>query len=512
MPSFKKSAFIFMVITLISKILGFARELILASNFGASNITDAYLTALNIPVVIFAGVSASLATTYIPMFYSVKEKEGKSGVYKFTDNVYSIVVLCSLLLIAIGLTFTPYIVKLFAVGFKGDILDLTINFSRILMPAMLFLAINSIQSAYLQANDKFYISAASTIPFNIICILAIIIGANSNAYTMVYITLFAYIAQMIFQFIFVKNDGYKYKLHINLADKNIHKLLYLVIPVFIGSYVDQINTMINRSLASTIEVGAITALNYASKLNVFATGIIVMSLSTVLYPILSRLSSEKNMELFKKYVTKSVNLVIVFMIPITFMTMVLVNPIVKILFEKGSFNSHDTYLTSTALFYYSLGMVAYGVRDVLSRTFYSLQDTKTPVKNAAISVLFNIVFSLILVKYMGIGGLALSTSIAGIIAALLLGISLRKKIGKLGMKNTIKNFVKVNMASFIMSVFINLIFNTGSLLRLNTILALIISVIIGILVYILMAFVLDISEIKDIVKSIKEKVVSKLNK
>ena len=128
MPSFKKSAFIFMVITLVSKTLGFARELILASNFGASHITDAYLTALNIPVVIFAGVSASLATTYIPMFYSVKEKEGKNGVYRFTDNVYSIVILCSLLLIAIGLTFTPYIVKLFAVGFKGDILNITVNF------------------------------------------------------------------------------------------------------------------------------------------------------------------------------------------------------------------------------------------------------------------------------------------------------------------------------------------------------------------------------------------------
>jgi putative peptidoglycan lipid II flippase len=500
-----------MVITLISKVLGFVREIILASNFGASHVTDAYLTALNIPVVIFAGVSASLATTYIPMFYSVKEKEGKSGVYKFTDNVYSIVVLCSLILIAIGFAFTPYIVKLFAVGFNGNILDLTVDFSKILMPAMLFLAINSIQSAYLQANNKFYISAASTIPFNIICIIAIIIGANSNAYTMVYITLFAYIAQMIFQFIFVKNDGYKYKLHINLGDKNIHKLLYLVIPVFIGSYVDQINTMINRSLASTIEVGAITALNYASKLNVFATGIIVMSLSTVLYPILSRLSSENNMEMFKRYVTKSVNLVVVFMIPITFMTMVLATPIVKVLFEKGSFNSHDTYLTSIALFYYSIGMVAYGVRDVLSRTFYSLQDTKTPVKNAAISVLFNIVLSLILVKVMGIGGLALSTSIAGIIAALLLGLSLRKKIGKLGMKNTIKNFIKVQIASFIMGIFMNLFLSKGYLLGLNLIVLCIASVIIGTLIYILMAFILNINEIKDMIKSIKEKIVSKFN-
>ena len=509
MPSFKKSAFIFMIITLISKVLGFARELILASNFGASDITDAYLTALNIPVVIFAGVSASLATTYIPMFYSVKEKEGKSGVHKFTDNVYSIVVLCSLVLIAIGFTLTPYIVKLFAVGFKGDILNLTVNFSKILMPAMLFLAINSIQSAYLQANGKFYLSAASTIPFNVICIAAIIIGANSNAYVMVYMTLFAYIAQMIFQLIFVKNDGFKYKLYVNFKDENIHKLLYLVIPVFLGSYVDQINTMINRSLASTIEVGAITALNYAAKLNVFATGIIVMSLSTVLYPILSRLYSEKNMDLFKKYVTKSVNLVVVFMIPITFMTMVLANPIVKILFEKGSFNSHDTYLTSTALFYYSIGMVAYGVRDVLSRTFYSLQDTKTPVKNAAISVLFNIVFSVVLVKIMGIGGLALSTSMAGIIAALLLGISLRKKIGKLGMKNTIKNFIKVQVASLVMGMFMNLFFDKVYSMGLNIIYISIFSVILGIIIYILMAFVLNIREIKDIIKSIQEKIFAK---
>ena len=116
--------------------------------------------------------------------------------------------------------------------------------------------------------------------------------------------------------------------------------------------------------------------------------------------------------------------------------------IVKVLFEEGSFNSHDTYLTSTALFFYSIGILAYGLKELLAKSFYSLQDTKTPVRNATISVVINIVFSIILVNIMGIGGLALASSISATVTTMLLLISLRKKIGKIGFSYILKTFIK----------------------------------------------------------------------
>ena len=504
MAKAKKSAIILMFITLISKVTGFIRDIILAQSFGASIITDAYLTALNIPVVLFDGISSSLGTTYIPMFFKIKEEEGNNSVNKFTSNILNIVILLSIIFIIISLIFTPYIVKIFAIGFKGEEFKLTVKFSRILIFSMIFIATNGLISSYLVANGKFYISGLVTIPFNIFCIISIIVGSLTNSKIMVIGTLIAYIAQLLFQIPFLLKTGYKHNLKVNLKDENIKKILYLIVPVFLGSYVNQINAVVNRTLASTLEFGSITALNYANKLNIFAVGILVISISTVMYPILSKLASENNIVEFKRSLLRNIDIVVIVMLPIMIGIMILSTPIVKILFEQGSFNSHDTYLTSTALFYYSVGIVAVGIRDITSRAFYSLQDTKTPVKNAVIAVFINMICSIILVKVLGIGGLALSASISSILGALLLILDLRKKIGNLGLKSSVLTFIKCSIASIIMGILVinsyNIVLNFST-----EIIALIISVFIGIFTYYIMNIILRVNEVLIITKQIKNK-------
>lgn len=448
----KKTAVILMFIILLSKVTGFLRDIVLAQSFGAGNVTDAYLTALNIPVVLFDGISAALGTTFIPMFFKIKESKGQEEVNKFTSNILNIVIMISIIFIFIGVIFTPYIVKIFAIGFEGEVFNLAVTYSRILIFAMIFIAANGLISSYLLASGDSYISGLVTIPFNILVIIAIIIGSMTNSYIMVYGTLFAYIGQLLFQIPRLLKRGYKHTLKVNIKDENIKSILYLVIPVFLGSYINQINAVVNRTLASTLEQGSITALNYANKLNMFAVGIIAIALSTVMYPIFSRLVSENNMKAFKYNLSKSINIIIMLMIPMTMMLMIFSTPIVKVLFEEGSFDSRATYLTSTALLYYSVGTAAYGLKDLLAKGFYALQDTKTPVRNAAISVFVNVVLSIILVKIMGIGGLALASSISAIVTTILLAISLRKKIGKIGFKYILTAFIKVSIASIIMGL------------------------------------------------------------
>ncbi|MGL6104552.1 murein biosynthesis integral membrane protein MurJ [Romboutsia sp.] len=457
--STKKTAVILMIIILVSKVTGFFRDIVLAQAFGAGNITDAYLTALNIPVVLFDGISAALGTTFIPMYFKIKEKNGREEVDKFTSNVLNIVVLISMLLIIVGIIFTPYIVKIFAVGFKGEVFNLAVTYSRILIFAMIFIATNGLISSYLIASGNVYISGLVTIPFNIIAIVAIIIGSLTNSYIMVFGTLIAYVGQLIFQLPILLKSGYKHRIKINFKDENIKSILYLVLPVFFGSYINQINAVVNGSLASTLEQGSRTALNYANKLNMFAVGVIAVTLSTIMYPILSKLASENKIDLFKRNLSKSINIMILVMIPITVMMMVFSNPIIKVLFENGSFDSRATYLTSTALFYYSVGTVAYGLKDILAKGFYSLQDTKTPVRNATISVVINVILSIVLVKSMGIGGLALASSISAIVTTVLLFISLRKKIGKLGFKNILITFIKVFISAVIMWIVMDNLYN-----------------------------------------------------
>ncbi|OSB11850.1 murein biosynthesis integral membrane protein MurJ [Paraclostridium bifermentans] len=520
MSKTKKSAVILMIITLISKVTGFFRDIILAKNFGASIITDAYITALNIPVVLFTGISSSLGTTYIPMFFKIKEEQGQEGVNKFTSNVLNIVVILGLITVFLGSIFTPYIVKLFAMGFKGEELRITVEYSKILMPSIVFIAANGLVSSYLLANGRFYISGVLSIPFNIICILAIIIGGMTNSYTMVWITLFAYIAQLLFQIPFLKKCGYKHSLIVDVKDENVKSIIYLILPVFLGSYVDQINSVINRTLASCLDTGSITALNYANKLNIFAVGVLVISISTIMYPVLSKFASQKNMRAFKSSLGRCIDIVMIVMIPIMVGMIIFSKPIVQLLFEGGSFTSRDTQLTSKALLCYSLGMVSFGIRDIVSRGFYSLQDTKTPVKNAMVAVAIDIVFSILLVRVMGIGGLALSTSIATTVGALLLIISLRRKVGKLGIKSSLITGLKSIVASIIMGIICKELYTLIMFLGGNfthetkklVLIGLVVSSSVGAIVYLILSLLFNIKEVRDIVSQVKMKYIQILKK
>ncbi len=506
----KTTALVLMLIILTSKITGFFRDIVLAQTFGAGEITDAYLTALNIPVVLFDGISAALGTTFIPIYFKIKSSKGQEEVNKFTSNILNIVIIISLIFVLLGVIFAPYIVKIFAVGFKGDVFDLTVNYSKILIFSMVFIAINGLVSSYLVASGNVYISGAITIPFNIFVIIAIIFASVTESYVMVYGTLIAYIAQLLFQLPLLIKKGYKHRLTVNLRDENIRQILFLVIPVFIGSYINQINAVVNRTLASTLDSGSITALNYANKLNMFAVGVIAVAISTIMYPILSKLASEGNKKLFKINISKSINMIVIIMLPIMVVMTTFSKEIVKVLFEEGSFNSHDTYLTSTALFFYSIGILSYGLKELLAKSFYSLQDTKTPVRNATISVVINIVFSIILVNIMGIGGLALASSISATVTTMLLLISLRKKIGKIGFSYILKTFIKGAIASIVMYIIMriayNYIFIYGSRFALESrkfiAFNCFISVILGMSTYLIVVWALKVKEVKEIFDAI----------
>ena len=170
-------------------------------------------------------------------------------------------------------------------------------------------------------------------------------------------------------------------------------------PVFVGVAVNQVNGLVDKTLASTLVEGSISALNYANKLNEFVMGIFIVSITSVIYPLLSKLSAANNKEEFNNSIVKSINYVILLVIPISIGAMVLSTPIVKLLFERGAFDLRATQMTSSALFCYSIGIIGFGLRDILSRVFYSIQDTKTPMINGAIAMALNIVLNLILIIY-----------------------------------------------------------------------------------------------------------------
>ncbi|BCS81089.1 hypothetical protein CaldiYA01_10490 [Caldicellulosiruptor diazotrophicus] len=309
---------------------------------------------------------------------------------------------------------------------------------------------------FLQSNENFVVPVLVGLPFNAIIIFSAFLKKEFDIYGVAVAFVLGYLSMVLFQIPFAIKKGFKFKLDINLRDPYIIKLFKLVLPVFIGSSVMSLNSFVDRYLASFLPEGSISALNFADKLNGVVYSIFSGSISAVIYPYLSRFFSTEKKEDFKKYLVLSINSLILIMVPITTMVLVLSHEIVQFVYERGAFDSRSTYLTSSALIFFSLGYLGYAIREILSRTFYSIQDTITPMKNGILAVAINIVLNIILVKYLKHKGLALGTSIVAYVSVFLLMRSLFKKIGKIDLKSTIIVFIKALFASFVMVISIAL--------------------------------------------------------
>lgn len=484
-----KAAGAIMVITLLSKILGFGRDMTLASKFGTSVSMDAYNMATVIPMILFAAVSAAISTTVIPIFTEYLKKNGKSEAFDFINKLLSVITLITICLTVIGFIFTPYIVKVVAPAFSGEKFDLTVKLTAILLPTMVLIAAANIMTGALQAMEHFTVPAMIGIPYNIIVIgVAMFYGSRFGIIGIAFSIVIATLIQVLMQIPVLYKFGYRFEFKFNFKDESVKKVVVLSIPVLIGTGIQAINTYVDRMIASFLPDGSIAALNYAFRLNGFALGIFSTAIATVIYPALSRNSVSENKEGFLKSLKFAVNAILYILIPVTVGAMVLRVPIIKVLFERGAFDENSTYLTSIALFYYTIGMTAYGLRDVLSRSFYSMKDTKTPMINGAIAVVLNIVLNLIIVRYLKLGGLALSTSIAAIFTTFLLFTSLRKKIGKIGGLYMFIAFLRAVFASGVMGI--TVYFSYGILLskmpadtRIYETAALGMTIILGMIVY-----------------------------
>lgn len=504
-----KATFGLMIVTVIAKISGFGRELVLASAYGANMYSDAYLVAMNIPLVIFSSIGTAIGTTFIPIYFDIKNEVGEKRALKFTNNFLNIVMILCIILVIISILFIDPIVKIFAFGFDKETFNIAVNFTRIFLIGIVFTGLSFVMTSYLQAKNNFAIPGFISVPKNIIIIISIILSTKYGPYFMVWGTLLGMITELLFQIPFAIKNGYKYKLYINIKDKYIKKSIYLILPVFIGVAVNQVNAMVDRSLASTLVEGSISALNYANKLNGFVMTLFITSISSVIYPMLSKLSSEGSKDKFNEYIVRSINTIIILVMPISIGAIVFARPIVEILFQRGKFDLTATDMTSIALVMYAIGMVPYGLRDVIGKIFYSLQDTKTPMVNGSIAMGMNILINMTLIRKFKHAGLALGTSITVIICTIMLFINLKKKIGYFGQDKILKSAIKSSIAAIIMGILTHLLYNSLTSIFsegvIYKVISLLLVIIVGVVLYTSLIIILKIDEVNIIRNIIKGK-------
>lgn len=450
-----KSVLIIIIFTVASKLLGFAREALIAAKFGSGAQTDTYFIAFTAVGLFTAIIPAVLNTTMIPILSQIEANRGTEAKKTHTNNVLNIVLVLSLALILLLWILAPVVVRLLAAGFSGDQFTTAVLLMRIGLPSLIFVSIVGVFRGHLQSDHMFTETGASQVPFNISYIVFLIFLAEKFGLRgLMVASVLAVASQIIIQVPGMKKTGYKYKYIFNIKDKYIKKMALLVPPIFVSVSVSQVNVIIDRSLASTLVDGSISALNYANTINGIVGSIFISAIITVIFPILSEEVTKENFQGLKRLMVSGINVILLITIPATIGIIILAQPIVRIAFQRGFFDPVATYMTAGALIFYTLGLVGSSVASLLYNVYFSFQDTKTPMRVGFIGVAINIVFNLILIGPMAHKGLALATSISAVTSSLMLLYLLRKKLGPFGFFRSLKCGLKSLIASAIMGVLV----------------------------------------------------------
>ncbi len=509
-----KSVLTIILFTLGSKILGFFREVLIASKFGSGTETDTFFIALTATTLLTTLLTTSVNTTMIPVLSEIEKNEGRSGKQIHVSNLLNIVLLIAVIIIVAGWILSPYIIKVIAYGFVGDQFDLAVLLMRIGLPAVIFAGVVGVFRGYLQSELRFTESAASQFPFNFVYIFfLVVLSGIFGIKGLMFTSILAVGSQILLQLPGVKRTGYNYKFTIDFKDKYVKKIIYLIPPVLISVGVNDINKIIDRSLASTLVEGSISALNYANRLNGLILGIFITAITTVIFPMLSKDANKHNYDDLKKTIRHGINIILLITIPATIGMIILAHPIVKIAFERGAFDATATHMTEGAMIFYTIGLVGISFNLLLNKVFYSLQDTKTPMINSFMAVGLNITLNFILIRFMAHKGLALATSISAIVTSGLLLFSLKKKIGSLELFEIMKCGLKTSVASIIMGGLVylsnqGLIKALGNSTIMNFI-TLIISASFGVIIYAVIICLFRVEEIDWVFKSLRQKLKKK---
>lgn len=423
-----EAAAIVAVASVTSRILGFLREVTLAARFGATSATDAYLVASVIPVMLVTVVGNALAVTVIPVVSDHSRTQGREAALRLVNNLLNITLLASTVLVVAGEIFAAKLVSMVSPGFHGQVYTLTVQLTRIMLPALAFHIWSGLVTGTLQAFGHFTAPALVGIPFNVLIIGSILVlGPQFGIFGVALGTLIAIASQVAVQWPALRRQGYRYQFVLDLKDQSVRRVGRLVLPVVLGTSAGQLGLVVDRMLASGLPAGSISALNYAQKLNALPQNVFAAAISTVVYPRLSQAVADRDWSAYRRVLSTGLRAVTFLMCPMAVGLVVLREPIVRVLFERGVFDAQSTAATAYALRFFGLGLVFAAVGDLAAKAFYALQDTMTPLYVGLGAVAVNIVVNLLLIRPLAHGGLALGTSAASLCSVTVMLVLLQRK-------------------------------------------------------------------------------------
>jgi len=440
------------VATLLSRVLGFVRDMAFAWLFGAGMMADAFFVAFRIPSTLreLLGEGA-LSAAFIPAFSRTATREGRQAAWDLASVVMGTLVVVLAAVTVLGILLAPWIVHVLAPGFAETPgkLALTIQLLRVMFPYIFLVGLAALFMAILNSLGHFLTPALSPTVLNVAIIVAALVIAPRVSNPVVPLAVAVVVGgagQLLIQVPSAMARGWRPRLRLAPGDPRVREIARLMTPGVGGLAITQINFFVGTFLASFLAQGSVAALTYAFRLVQFPIGVVGVAIATGALPVMAAAFAKEAVGDMKAALQGSMRLAIFLTLPAMVGLLVFGLPIVHVLFERGAFTRPVTILTADILLAYTLGLVFYICNRILAPAFYAMQDTWTPMRTGMLAVGVNIAASILLMRHLGAAGLALATAVASAANLLLLFTSLRRRIGPVGATRLLVPAAKVGLA------------------------------------------------------------------
>ena len=496
----------------ISRVLGFVRDISVSGMFGISWQADAYAAAFTIPdLIYFALVGGGLSSAFIPVFSSYLATEKEEDGYVMASTILNIVAVASMVLIAIGMVFTPQLVDLMVDFEDEQTMALTVLLTRIMFAQSFFMCLAGISQGILQCYKEFTVPALGAVVYNIaIIVIGLLLAQHIGIMGFTIGVVVGAALNLLLQIRAMRQYQFSYRLTLNLQHPGVKKFFLLFMPVVLGLSMNEINLLVSQNLASSLGDGVVYALKQAQRIMMLPVGIFAAAIGLSVFPTMTSHVARGEMAEYKQNLTMGLRTIIFITLPASVGLMALSHPVVRAMYQQGAVTSEQVELVSVILVFYCIGVVGYGAQQILNRGFYAVQDTKSPVLINVFVLLFNIALSIALVGPLKYRGLALAYSLTGLLSMAVLGIFLRRKIGPYGGSALVKSALQSVMASLVMGVAVyytaagleQVLDMTNKLMQVGQVA---VGIGVGVVVYAVMAIVMKMEEARMVLGVVKRK-------
>jgi putative peptidoglycan lipid II flippase len=427
-----RAAFVVMLFFVLSRFTGILREVILSDRFGTSASYDAYLAAFRVPDLLFQLVAGgALGSAFLPVFSAFWIKDDRANAWLLFSRVLNLVTLALVGLAGLAALFAPGIVEhILAPGFSPEQQALTAALMRGMLIGTVIFGASGLVMGALNATQHFVAPAAAPVLYNLAIILAAyFLAPVYGIYGLVVGVVAGSLAHLLVQIPVLIHKGARYRPSFTWQDPSVQTVLKLMGPRVLGLFFVQVHFLVNTILASGLAAGSLSALNYAFLLMLLPQGIIAQAIATAAFPTFAAQYAAGQFDLLRKTFSQTLRTVIFLSLPAAALLYVLDRDTIGVLFEHGEFDARSTELVVFALQFYLLGLLAHATLEIIVRAFYAVQNTITPVAVGVGAMILNIVLSLLLVRPLSFGGLALANSVATTVEMVLLLWLLRRRLG-----------------------------------------------------------------------------------